>query len=299
VRAGRRAGMSETGDGEQFADALDPADAFAALADGTRVAILQALWEADGQTATFSELREAVGVDDSGQFNYHLDKLAGHFLRKTDDGYELALAGRRVIGSLLEGAYTKRGSIDPIALDRPCSYCGGDRTFRYEDERVTIDCADCSLAASFEVPPGVFAGHDRGEFPVVARRYLRVMLYEAASGFCPFCEGRFEVAVDPEGVAADDYEYDFPTARYTCTRCGEELVTDLGTALLFEPTVVGFYADHGLDIREGPLNRFIVTDDVEVLADDPPEVAVTYTADGEQLRLVAGPDLTVRDTERG
>jgi len=290
--------MPETGDGEQFADALDPADAFAALADGTRVAILRALWEADDQTATFSQLREAVGVDDSGQFNYHLDKLAGHFLRTTDDGYELALAGRRVVGSLLEGAYTKRGSIDPIALDRPCSYCGGDRTFRYEDERVTIDCADCSLAAHFEVPPGVFAGHDREEFPVVARRYLRVMLYEAASGFCPFCEGRFGVAVDPEGVAGSDYEYDFPTARYTCTRCGEELVTDLGTALLFEPAVISFYADHGLDVREGPLNRFIVTDAVEVLADDPPEVAVTYTADGEQLRVVAGPDLAVRDTAR-
>jgi DNA-binding transcriptional ArsR family regulator len=290
--------MSETGDGEQFADALDPADAFAALADGTRVAILRALWEADDQTATFSELREAVGVGDSGQFNYHLDKLAGHFLRKTDDGYELALAGRRVIGSLLEVAYTKRGSIDPIALDRSCSHCGGDRTFRYEDERVTIDCADCSLSARFEVPPGVFAGHDREAFPAVARRYLRVMLYEAASGFCPFCEGRFEVAVDPEGVAADDYEYDFPTARYTCTRCGEELVTDLGTALLFEPAVVGFYADHGIDVREGALNRSIVTDDVEVLAEDPPGVAVTYTADGERLRVVAGPDLSVRGTER-
>lgn len=162
------AATSETGTGEHVTEALDPADAFAALADGTRVAIRQVLCEADGQTATFSELREAVGVADSGQFNYHLDRLAGHFLRRTADGYELALAGRHVVGSLLEGAYTKRGSIGQVPLDRPCPYCGGDRTVRYEDEQVTIDCADCSLAADFGIPPGVFAGHDRGEFPTVA-----------------------------------------------------------------------------------------------------------------------------------
>lgn len=123
------------------------------------------------------------------------------------------------------------------------------------------------------------------------------MLYEAASGFCPLCEGRFEVAVDPPSVAADD-EYDFPTARYTGARCGETLVADLGTALLFEPAVVGFYADHGIDVREGALNRFDAGDDIEVLAEDPPAVAVPYTANEEQLRPIAGPDLTVRDTDR-
>ena len=35
---------------------------------------------------TFSELREAVGMRDSGQFNYHLDKLLGTFVRVTEEG---------------------------------------------------------------------------------------------------------------------------------------------------------------------------------------------------------------------
>lgn len=73
-----------------------PADAFAALSDSNRVAILEALWEADGHEASFSDLRSAVGMRDSGQFNYHLGKLTDQFVRQTDDGtYALSVDGER------------------------------------------------------------------------------------------------------------------------------------------------------------------------------------------------------------
>jgi len=49
----------------------DPEDVFTLLSDDIRVEILQALWEADDPVA-FSELHGAVGIRDSGQFNYHL-----------------------------------------------------------------------------------------------------------------------------------------------------------------------------------------------------------------------------------
>jgi hypothetical protein len=35
----------------------------------------------------FSELYEAVDVDDPGKFNYHRKKLLGRFVRKDEDGY--------------------------------------------------------------------------------------------------------------------------------------------------------------------------------------------------------------------
>lgn len=54
-----------------------------------RLKILNSLAEADGPL-TFSTLRESVGTIYSGQFNYHLRKLDGLFVRKTDDGYSFA-----------------------------------------------------------------------------------------------------------------------------------------------------------------------------------------------------------------
>ncbi|MEF8884798.1 MAG: helix-turn-helix domain-containing protein, partial [Haloarculaceae archaeon] len=96
----------------------DPDEAFAALADDTRVDILRALWSDEDQRATFSELREAVGMRDSGQFNYHLDKLVGRFVRKTDDGYELTLAGLYVNGAIEAGAISY-GPLYPFSAMPP------------------------------------------------------------------------------------------------------------------------------------------------------------------------------------
>lgn len=65
---------------------LPPDEAFAVLGDESRIDILKSLGEANDQLS-FSELYERVDTPDSGQFSYHLDKLLGHFVRKTDDGY--------------------------------------------------------------------------------------------------------------------------------------------------------------------------------------------------------------------
>ena len=63
-------------------ECLDPADAFALIGNETRLAILEALWAADERPVSFSELRRAVGMRDSAQFNYHLQKLTGHFVTR-------------------------------------------------------------------------------------------------------------------------------------------------------------------------------------------------------------------------
>jgi DNA-binding transcriptional ArsR family regulator len=54
---------------------VTPDEAFAALGDPTRIAILRALFEDPHEPTAFSDLRRAVGVRDSGQFNYHLGEL--------------------------------------------------------------------------------------------------------------------------------------------------------------------------------------------------------------------------------
>ncbi|WP_227354497.1 DUF7347 domain-containing protein [Haladaptatus salinisoli] len=71
-------------------------DALGTLASEHRIAILRELATADEPLA-FSELRERVGIRDTGQFNYHLSKLRGRFVRETDGKYELGHAGERVV----------------------------------------------------------------------------------------------------------------------------------------------------------------------------------------------------------
>lgn len=64
----------------------DSVEAFALLGDETRVAMIEALVDEsrtslDNPRLSVSDLRERIGRPDSGQFNYHLDKLVGHFVR--------------------------------------------------------------------------------------------------------------------------------------------------------------------------------------------------------------------------
>ena len=135
-----------------------PEDALALVADETRLAILRALAETPNEPASFSDLRERVGEPDSGKFNYHLKRLADHFVRRTEEGYELTMAGRRLVGALYAGTYTASPAFEPIELDAPCPDCGGTLVARYEDEHVGVRCVDCEeWTNQFTFPPGTVA----------------------------------------------------------------------------------------------------------------------------------------------
>jgi len=84
-------------------------ETLALLGDERRVAILRELAAAGAVpdstvTISFSELLDRVGIRDSGQFNYHLGRLRGRFVDRTDDGYRLtstgAALGETILGSV-------------------------------------------------------------------------------------------------------------------------------------------------------------------------------------------------------
>ena len=81
-----------TGTGAGRATMLSPEEAFSVLGNRARLEILQTLGEAD-DTLAYSELFARMEYDDSGNFSYHLDKLVGHFVAKTDAGYVLRRPG--------------------------------------------------------------------------------------------------------------------------------------------------------------------------------------------------------------
>lgn len=281
---------------------VPPEKAFAALSDSTRIAVLRALWEAEDHTAAFSELRAAVEMDDSGRFNYHLSKLRGRFISKTDDGYQLQLAGTRVVGALLSGAYTQTGSTKSVPMDQSCPYCDGPLTFQYEDEQAIIDCDECEqVQIQLPVPPGVFAGYDHETLPDVTERYARNLVQQARAGFCMTCEGRVspQVTVETSPSDAEDLPR-IPMAQYECERCGETTNSDLGTAFLDHSDVIAFYHHHNIDVRETPLWRFIAVDEdnARILHEEPLRASVIYTAGNDRLTLTADRNLDILAIER-
>lgn len=284
-----------------FEEEASPSKAFAALSDPTRIAILRALWEAEDRSATFSELRAAVEMDDSGGFNYHLSTLRDRFINKTDDGYRLRLAGTRVVGALLSGAYTQSSSAQSVAMDQPCPLCDGPLTFQYENEQAIVDCNDCGqVSIEVGVPPGVFAGYDPEMLPTVTERYARNLVRQARTGFCTFCEGRVNPRVAVETPSSDaEHLSRIPIVYYECERCGETITSDLGTAFLGHPDVVAFYHDHDIDVRETSLWRFAAVDEdsVRVCGEEPLRVSVAYTVDSDQLTLTVDGSLDILTIE--
>lgn len=289
----------------EFVEQTDPETVFTALSDSSRIEILQALWEID-ETATFSELREAVGTRDSSRFNYHLDKLVGEFVTKTDAGYELTQAGKQINGAIEAGAYTVTATVEPIELATPCPVCGGSRTLSYADETVSVDCDSCATVAQFGVPPSVFADCDREAIPEIAGRYLRTTFRKITSGFCPFCDGPIEPTVRPISEVLDSHledagnglaaqADDIPHVEYDCSRCGATPTGGLGLVCFDHPAVVHFYHDRGVDMESESIWNVIgcPPERQSIRTTDPLEAAITYTADGESITVVVDETLDV------
>ncbi len=97
-------------------------DALETLSNEHRLAILRTLAEAD-RPLSFSELRKAVGIDDPGQFNYHLTKLCERFVRDEDGGYSLGHRGERVV--LAAGDIDAKAATTAQTGDC-CPVCGED-----------------------------------------------------------------------------------------------------------------------------------------------------------------------------
>jgi citrate synthase len=88
------------GDADPTATDLAAAsDAFDALADSTRAAILGVLFDADGPLA-YTDLLAETGVEDNGRLNYHLRELEAFIVRE-DDGYALSDRGRTLVRDML------------------------------------------------------------------------------------------------------------------------------------------------------------------------------------------------------
>lgn len=283
---------------QECEDCIAPAEAFAVIANETRLSILEALWRAPERPVAFSDLRKAVGMRDSAQFNYHLGKLTDHFLVRTDEGYDFRHAGKKVVRAVLEGSFNEHPTLEPFEVDSACTACGEALVASYEDELLSIECSSCGkLHGRYPFPPGGLNDRTEAEVMDAFNQRVRHLHCLAADGVCPECNGRMgtEIVRDAENVLDLEVRVD-----HRCEQCRHRMVSAIGLSLLDHSAVVGFHRDHGIDLCTRPyweLDWCVSDAFTTVLSEDPWRVQVAIPLDDEELRVTLDGDLNVTALE--
>ena len=311
-----------TDDSPDESTTLSPDEAFAVLGDETRLQILQVLGEASEPLA-FSELYDRTDYDRTPNFNYHLKKLEGHFVHKTDAGYELRQAGRRVVVAVLSGAVTEPPVLERTPVQTPCFLCGGSMEVNFREETVGIYCADCGgtrsdsgsaaekwvgsktkLVGNLRLPSAGLRGRTPSELVHAAEIWSVAEGQALARGVCPQCSAPVEQSLricedhDGEGGPCDDCGREFGVRIFRqCTNCILEGAFPFGSHLLANQDVMKFLIEHGID-PIAPEAVHLSSFDETILSTDPFEARFAFNIDGDTLAVTVDDDLSVVEVTR-
>lgn len=302
---------------------LSPDEAFAALGHETRLTIVRVLGEA-GEALSFSDLYERIEYDDESNFNYHLQRLTGHFVERTAEGYALKRRGRRVVKAVLSGAMTENPVIERTSVETPCFLCGGDgMEVSYREETVGVYCAECGgkrngtsvamervdetstdVVGKVGLPPAGVHNRTPTEVLRVGELWSGRMAHALARDVCPDCSAPVEhsVTVCPDHEPASGRcgacgQRSAITVSSRCNNCIRDQRYNLSALLLAETDVMAFMIDHDIDPLVPRAFHHSALDET-VLSTDPFEGRFTFTADGDTLSLVVNEDLSVVDVTR-
>jgi hypothetical protein len=309
-------------------DTPSPDEAFAALGDETRLSILRILGRADGPLA-FSELYDRADADDSGGFNYHLDRLVGHFVEKTDDGYALARPGQRVVEAVRSGAVTETPALARTAVDETCRHCGAPVEIQYRDGSVEMYCTECpgtyghvhddgggvreapeGYLGRLPFPPAGLADRTPDETLRAAWTWGNLEMLAMASGICPRCGASVEYTVtracddhDPgEGYCTACDRIHGVTLAISCSNCPFESGGFAAIGLLANTALLDLLTDHGINpVAPTSIHRADAvhgTYDEDIISTDPFAARFTFAVGDDTLALTVDEAFDVVETER-
>lgn len=280
-------------------DSLDPAEAFSLLGDDLRLEIIATLDEPPADRVPFSELQEEVGLSDSGQFNYHLSQLVGHFVSKTNKGYRLTAAGERLARAVAAGLYTDSPILPPFGVGGTCNSCGeGPLEASYADEQFTISCSDCGhQMLEVDAPPSLIRGRAPQEALDAFERWSSQQVEQAYEDICPTCGGSISYGITKD--TAEGLPFDV-LPEMVCEVCGRRIVTSFAAIARRDPAVESFHERHHLSYENKhywELDEFVSDDGLERLSESPFRMQVTFTAPGHICEAVIDDELNVVRTE--
>lgn len=280
---------------------LTSAAAFSTLADATRLEILRQLDSASSRCQSFSRLHRAVGIDDSGQFNYHLSRLCPHFVEKCEQGYRLTAAGRQVVRAVAAGRFTTDAHLDEFEHDSVCHRCDSLLFASYHDERLRFRCASCDDVVLNVRFPASGVRKRRPDAVVDAfSRFSYHRVSQVCDGVCPDCSGPTDGAVTDEVPSSIDK----PAAVvFECAVCRGKVVTSFGGLAAYDSRVRSFHRERGIDLRDGyywELPQCLSGEFTEVESTDPWRTTVRFPVDDDVcLATFEGPELVTVDVEQG
>lgn len=222
-------------------------DVFELLGQEARVEILRALLAARRDSAdpylSFTELKDATGIDDTGRFNYHLNQLLDTLVVGTDEGYRLSSFGFRLFARLSAGLSDPAPDVDPVSLSGDCPECGAALQAVPEGNQFQLVCVEGhTLNEGLLGSPRAVANRS-SEAAAETLALINTQATElGVSGICPSCHGRTEGGI--EHVDGFGYRY-----RAPCSDCGNQFATTVGDCVATHPAVVSFLAERGVDAR--------------------------------------------------
>jgi hypothetical protein len=290
-------------------ESISMEEAISILGEETRMEIIVQLGKAwderhhQQQKLRFSELMEAVGLTDSGQFNYHLDKLVGTFVAKSDDGYWLPNPGMKLYRLIVSGTVTERGERGDIDVD-DCPSCGGTVLATYRDDNALVfSCEDCTTGyAVIPFSPRGFANRTEEEALEAAFRLFYSELRLARQGICPACDGHVETKlVDDLNERLESRSVSGVISSLICRNCNNYYYSDLSSIALTTDEVRRFLTDGGLEpplVREWHDVTVAADESVTVVQTDPLRVEITFAVNDERLDVTFDRDHRVVSSTR-
>ena len=281
------------------ADDAHPEDAFALVGNETRAAILRTLGETPHEGVSFSDLRSRVDPDiDSGRFNYHLSQLTGQFVEQDDDGYTLRSEGVTLYRLIRAGSVNRSATVDPFEIGLDCYFCDAAVEGEYEDGTFELRCPGCDHVYSHtQLPPSAVESADTEDLLELVDQYNRHRMLAHARGVCPTCVNPLDVAFVPgDEVWSEGSDRLDVFVKSTCDNCGGRHYVTVGLAMLYEPTVVAFFEEDGVDVTRVPhweLEWAMTDEYLTVRSTDPWEVTLDIEHGDERLELVVDESLSV------
>lgn len=160
-----------------------------------------------------------------------------------------------------------------------------------------VDRSD--ILGILDLPPAGTVGRKPREVVEYADYWTTLEALALAKEMCPRCSADLDISVDAcsehtvgNQMCQDCGQRFAITVHYDCRNCIFNVESPLGTYLFDNSQLLHFMLDHGIDPFESTGFHFHALEET-VKSDDPLGVELTYSIDGDSIRLTVNGDLDV------
>jgi len=192
----------------------------------------------------YSTLMDAIGMQDSGKFNYHLEQLLGVYVEQVGEQYVPTASSIALYHAVLANRPTENLHQDEVDIDASCPACGEPILARYDQEYLIVDCEHCDDWWGLRYPFPKNGLDSRAGTELLDALDNRAM-YDiglARTGQCPSCAGHVSIELAPDRLDGGQ----IPTVSFSCGTCFWGASLDVLNALRFDPRVAAALTDLGV-----------------------------------------------------